>query len=74
MASAMSAEVTEPKSLPSSPARAGIRRPPAAISLEAMASYSVFCFDCRVSWARFMDSACFTTPLAALIAIPCGTR
>ena len=70
----MSAAVTEPKSLPSSPARASIRRDPAAISFEATASYSPFCLLSLAWWPRVSDSACFRAPFSALMARPRGIR
>ena len=64
--SAIWSAVTEPKSLPSSPARAAIETEPDAMSLEASASYSPFCLDWRETWARVSDSACLTAPFSAL--------
>ena len=58
--------VTEPKSLPSSPARAAIVTEPDEISLEAIASYSPFCWDKRALCAARERLGVLDHPLLGL--------
>ena len=72
-ASATSAAVTEPKSLPPSPARAftWMVCEPSCAAIACEASRSRVSFASRL---RRIDSACATTPLVAFMARPRGTR
>jgi hypothetical protein len=70
----MSAAVTDPNSLPSSPARAVITSGPPEISFDARASYSPFWRDRRLRWERCSVSACLRAPFSALTASPRGIR